>query len=101
MVKIGVFLCHCGINIASTIDIEAVKKAFKNHPDIVLTEDYKYLCSEPGQDLIKNKIEQEKLDRIVVAACSPTLHENTFRRTIHKAGLNPYLLEIANTREQC
>lgn len=101
MKRIGLFICHCGINIASVIDIEKVKEALKDHTDVVLTEDYKYICSEPGQEIILKKIAEENIDAVVVAACSPTLHENTFRRAINKAGLNPYLLEVVNIREQC
>ncbi|MFC2061539.1 4Fe-4S binding protein [Elusimicrobiota bacterium] len=99
--KTGVFICHCGINISKTVDIEKVKEALKDYPGVSFVTDYKYMCSEPGQDLIKKKIKEEKLDRIVVAACSPTLHENTFRIVTEAAGINPYLCEIANIREQC
>jgi len=99
--KIGVYVCHCGINIADHVDVEAVKWFAQNHPQVAIARDYTYVCSDPGQDLIVNDIERYQLDRIVVAACSPTMHEATFRKTISKSGLNPYFLEIANIREQC
>ena len=101
MKKIGVFICHCGKNIAGTVDIEAVKEALTGYPGVVLLEDYKYMCSHPGQDLIKEQIGKMGLDGVVVAACSPTLHENTFRLASRTGGLNPYACEIANIREQC
>jgi heterodisulfide reductase subunit A len=99
--KIGFYICHCGINIADHVDVEAVKGFAQNHPRVAIARDYTYMCSDPGQDLIVNDIEKYQLDRIVVAACSPTMHESTFRKTISKSGLNPYFLEIANIREQC
>ena len=99
--RTGVFICHCGINIAKTVDIEKVKKELEGYPGVHLVTDYKYMCSDPGQDLIKKKIKEKKLDRVVVAACSPTLHENTFRMVSETADINPYLCEIANIREQC
>jgi len=99
--KIGVYICHCGINIADHVDVEAVRCFAGNHPHVAIARDYTYLCSDPGQDLIINDIEKYQLNRIVVAACSPTMHESTFRKTISKSGLNAYFLEIANIREQC
>ncbi|KPL18724.1 MAG: hypothetical protein AMJ92_06565 [candidate division Zixibacteria bacterium SM23_81] len=99
--KIGVYICHCGINIADHVDVEAVRDFAKDHPQVVIARDYTYMCSDPGQDLIMRDIEMERLDRIVVAACSPTMHERTFRNVISKSGLNPYFLEIANIREHC
>jgi len=101
MKRIGVFVCHCGINIAGTVDIKRVVEAVKNFPGVVYVEDYKYMCSDPGQNLIREKIKSEKLDGVVIAACSPTLHEKTFRNTVSQAGINPYNCEIANIREQC
>ncbi|MCG2714893.1 MAG: CoB--CoM heterodisulfide reductase iron-sulfur subunit A family protein [Candidatus Marinimicrobia bacterium] len=101
MKRIGVFVCHCGINIAATVDIESVVKDLEDYPGVVLVHDYKYMCSDPGQNMIKEKIKSERLDGIVVAACSPTLHENTFRLACKTAGMNPYNCEIANIREQC
>ena len=99
--KIGVYICHCGINIADHVDVEAVNNCAENHAQVAIARNYTYMCSNPGQDLIVNDIEKYRLDRIVVAACSPTLHERTFRNTLSKSGLNPYLLEIVNIREQC
>lgn len=101
MKRIGVFICHCGINIASTVDIEEVKSALKNYPGVVHIEDYKYMCSDPGQDLVRTRIKEKNLDGVVIAACSPTLHENTFRNAVAVVGMNPYNCEIANIREQC
>ncbi len=99
--KIGVYVCHCGTNIADHVDVEAVKNFAENHPKVAIARNYTYMCSDPGQDFIVKDIETYQLDRIVVAACSPTLHERTFRNAISKTGLNPYFLEIANIREQC
>jgi heterodisulfide reductase subunit A len=101
MRKIGVFVCHCGRNISGTVDIEKVVNAISAYPGVTYCTDYKYMCSAPGQDLIKNTIQEEQLDGIVIAACSPSLHEVTFRSTAEASGLNPYLIEIANIREQC
>lgn len=101
MRKIGVFICHCGINIAGTVDIEKVKKEISEYSGVSFVTDYKYMCSEPGQALVRKHIKDKKLDGIVIAACSPTLHEVTFRRAAASAGLNPYQCEIANIREQC
>ncbi|MFH2070156.1 MAG: CoB--CoM heterodisulfide reductase iron-sulfur subunit A family protein [Elusimicrobiota bacterium] len=101
MKKIGVFVCHCGINIAGTVNIPEVIEKLKDYPDITLITDYKYLCSDPGQELIKKSVKEHSLDGVLVAACSPTLHENTFRKAVSSVGLNPYMCEIANIREQC
>ncbi|MDI6894338.1 MAG: CoB--CoM heterodisulfide reductase iron-sulfur subunit A family protein [Bacillota bacterium] len=101
MKRIGVFLCHCGSNIAGTVDIDRVAEAVRKMPGVVYAEQNKYTCSEPGQEQIRKGIKEQGLDRVVVAACSPRMHENTFRRTVESAGLNPYLLEIANVREHC
>jgi heterodisulfide reductase subunit A len=101
MKRIGVFVCHCGRNIGVTVDVGEVVKQITTYPGVAHCEDYKYMCSDPGQALIKAKIKEKKLDGIVVAACSPSLHETTFRRTASSVGLNPYLAEIANIREQC
>jgi len=101
MKKIGVFICHCGINIASTVDVEKVAEKFKDYPGVEVSINYIYMCSEPGQNLVKETIKEKNLDGVVVAACSPTLHESTFRSACAQAGLNPYLCEIANIREQC
>jgi heterodisulfide reductase subunit A len=101
MRRIGVFICHCGLNIAGTVDVERAAEEIRNYPGVVYAVDYKYVCSDPGQDLIKQAIAEHDLDGIIVAACSPTMHEVTFRKTAAMAGLNPYLCEIANIREQC
>jgi heterodisulfide reductase subunit A len=98
--RIGVFICHCGTNIADTVDIDEVRDFASGLPGVVSALDYKFTCSEPGQLQIKETIEKEHLNRVVVAACSPRMHEITFRKAIAEAGLNPYLLQIANIREQ-
>ncbi|HIC92987.1 MAG TPA: CoB--CoM heterodisulfide reductase iron-sulfur subunit A family protein, partial [Anaerolineae bacterium] len=101
MRKIGVFVCHCGLNIAATVDVERVAEEMRRHPGVAYAVDYKYMCSDPGQELIKEAIEKEGLEGVVVAACSPSMHEVTFRRAVAAVGLNPYLCEMANIREQC
>jgi len=101
MSRIGVFICHCGINIASTVDVERVAEEVGEHPDVVYSTDYKYMCSNPGQQLVKDAIAEHDLDGVIVAACSPLMHEKTFRRTALAAGLSPYRCEMANIREQC
>ena len=100
MRKIGVFVCHCGLNIAGTVDVKRVVEAVKEYPGVVFATDYKYMCSDPGQALIQKAIADHELDGVVVAACSPAMHEVTFRKTARAAGVNPYLTEIANIREQ-
>ena len=99
--RIGVYVCHCGLNIAGVVDCEAVAEYAAGLTDVVISQHDPYLCSEPGQHLIKKDIEENDLDGIVVASCSPRLHEPTFRHCLEEAGLNPYLLEMANLREQC
>ncbi|RLG51750.1 MAG: disulfide reductase [Thermoproteota archaeon] len=99
--RIGVYICHCGLNIAGVIDCEKVAEAFKDYPGVVVSKDYRYMCSDPGQELIKEDIRKYNLNRVVVAACSPRMHEPTFRKCIAEAGLNPYLFEMANIREMC
>ncbi len=101
MQKIGVFVCWCGSNIAGTVDVEQVAEALKSVPGVVYSISYQYMCSAAGQKLITDAIHDYKLDGIVVASCSPRMHENTFRKTAEAAGLNPYMVEIANIREQC
>jgi len=101
MKRIGVFICHCGLNIAATVDVAKVAEALHSYPNVVHAVDYKYLCSDPGQDLIKQAIAEHKLDGVVVAACSPTMHEATFRKAVTAQGLNYYQCEMANIREQC
>ncbi|NWF96675.1 MAG: CoB--CoM heterodisulfide reductase iron-sulfur subunit A family protein [Candidatus Thorarchaeota archaeon] len=97
--RIGVFLCHCGSNIAGVVDIPRVMEAIRGLPDVAHVEDYKYVCSRPGQQLIKDRIKELRLERIVIGSCSPRMHEITFRETMREAGVNPFLLEIANLRE--
>ncbi|MBS7288923.1 MAG: CoB--CoM heterodisulfide reductase iron-sulfur subunit A family protein, partial [Candidatus Freyarchaeota archaeon] len=98
--KIGVFVCHCGHNIAGVVDVKAVVDEISKLPDVYCM-DYVYVCSEAGLNLIKEKIAEEKLDRVVVAACTPKLHEKLFQKTLEEAGLNRYMLSQANIREQC
>jgi heterodisulfide reductase subunit A len=99
--KIGVYICQCGINIAHTVDTERVVKLVSNLPNVAVARDYKYMCSDPGQELIKKDIKEMKLDRVVVASCSPRMHEPTFRAVLEEMGLNPYFFEMVNLREQC
>ena len=99
--RVGVFICHCGNNIAGTVDVAKVAEAARMMPGVAFATTYMYTCSEPGQEEIKEAIKREKLDRVVVAACSPRMHELTFRRTVEKAGLNRYFFEMANIREHC
>ena len=101
MQRIGVFVCHCGTNIAGTVDVKAVAAALQHEPGVVISTEYQYMCSQAGQDLIKAAIAEHKLTGIVVCSCSPRMHEATFRKTAAAAGLNPYMVEIANIREQC
>jgi len=99
--KIGVYICHCGINIAATVDIEKVTAFARTLPHVAIARNYQYMCSDPGQDWIKNDIKNLGIDRVVVAACSPRMHEPTYRNACRSAGLNPYFFEMANIREQC
>lgn len=99
-VRIGVYVCHCGTNIAKTVDVAKVAEAVQNMPGVVVAKHYRFMCSDPGQDLIRKDIEEYKLTRIVVAACSPLMHEATFRKAVETAGLNRYFFEMANIREQ-
>jgi len=101
MKRVGVFVCHCGLNIAGTVNVKEVTSVASKTPDVVIAADHRYLCAEPGQALIKDSIKQHRLDAIVVAACSPAMHEVTFRNLIQTAGLNRHQCEIANIREQC
>jgi heterodisulfide reductase subunit A len=98
--RIGVYVCWCGNNIALMVDVEAVSEEIKKLPNVIIAKNYKYMCSDPGQDLIINDIKEHNLNRIVVAACSPRIHELTFRKALENAGLNPYMFEMANIREQ-
>jgi heterodisulfide reductase subunit A len=99
--KIGVYICHCGSNIAGTVDVEQVTNFANGLPSVTVAREYKFMCSDPGQELIKNDIKEQGINRVVVASCSPRLHEQTFRRALASAGLNPYLFEMANIREHC
>ena len=101
MQRIGVFVCHCGTNIAGTVDVAAVAQALKNEPGVVFSTDYQYMCSQAGQNMIIDAVKEHKLTGIVICSCSPRMHEATFRKTAAAAGLNPYMVEIANIREQC
>ncbi len=97
--RIGVYVCHCGHNIAGTVDVESVAQWASNLPGVVIARDYKFMCSSLGQELIEQDIKEQGLTRVVVAACSPQMHEPTFRKACERAGLNPYLFEMANIRE--
>ena len=101
MSRIGVFVCHCGENIGRTVDCAAVAKAMGELPGVIHSEDYKYMCSDPGQARIKAAVAEHKLDRVVVAACSPHMHEKTFRKAVASTGINKFLAEMANVREHC
>ena len=101
MQKIGVFVCHCGTNIAATVDVEKVAQTLGKEPGVVFATDYPYMCSQTGQQMIQDKIQELGLTGVVICSCSPRMHEQTFRKACHKAGLNDYMVEIANIREQC
>ena len=101
MQRIGVFICWCGSNIAATVDVEKVAEVIKNEPGVVYSTNYQYMCSENGQQLIKQAIKEHNLTGIVIGACSPRMHEPTFRKAAEAAGLNPYMVEVANIREHC
>ena len=101
MQRIGVFVCHCGTNIAATVDVKKVAETLGQEPGVVFSTEYQYMCSQSGQDMIKNAIHEHKLTGVVVCSCSPRMHEQTFRKTCASAGLNGYMVEIANIREQC
>lgn len=99
--RVGVYVCHCGLNIAQTVDCDGIAARAAALPDVSVAKGIGYACSEPGQREIRDDIAEHGLNRIVVASCSPRLHEPTFRQMMKDAGLNPYLLEMANLREQC
>ncbi len=101
MHRIGVFVCHCGTNIAATVDVAAVAEQLGKEPGIVFSADYPYMCSQSGQQMIQDTIREKKLTGVVICSCSPRMHEQTFRKACAAAGLNGYLVEIANIREQC
>jgi len=97
--RVGVYICDCGANIAGAVDVKAVVDDAAALPGVVLAREYKYVCSEPGQELIRQDIQEQKLERVVVASCSPRMHETTFQNAVAKAGLNPYYFAMANIRE--
>ncbi len=99
--KTGVYICHCGTNIAGKVDVAAVAEYARHLNSVVLARDYTYMCSDPGQDLIKQDIQTQGLNRVVVASCTPLMHEPTFRRACREAGLNPFFFQMANIREHC
>jgi heterodisulfide reductase subunit A len=99
--RIGVYVCHCGTNIGGVVDVEHVAQVALNLPNVVVARHYAYMCSDPGQSLIKEDIRNLELNRVVVASCSPLMHEITFRSACEEAGLNPYLFQMANIREHC
>ncbi len=101
MARVGVFICWCGANIAETVDSGEVARYAGTLPGVVVARDYKYMCSDPGQRLITDAIKEHRLTGVVVASCSPRMHETTFRRTVAGVGLNPYMFEMANIREHC
>src|SRR5512144_3321055 len=101
MSRTGSFICHCGENISRTVDVERVAAAAARIPGVAYATDYKYMCSDPGQNLLKKAVAEHRLDALVVAACSPRMHEKTFRNAAKRAGLNPFLCEMANIREHC
>ncbi len=101
MQRIGVFVCWCGSNIAATVDVQAVAEAMKREPGVVYAANYQYMCSEGGQKMIADAIHEYNLTGVVICSCSPRMHEATFRKTAERAGLNPYMVEIANIREHC
>jgi heterodisulfide reductase subunit A len=99
--RIGVFVCECGTNIAGSVDVDEVVEKAKGLKDVVYAVKNRYMCSEPGQAEIKKAITEKKLNRVVVAACSPRMHESTFRNCVKSVGLNKYLVDMANIREHC
>ena len=99
--RIGVYVCHCGLNIAGVVDVEAVRESARSLEGVVVVRDNRYTCSEVGQKSIADDIRELMLNRVVIASCSPRLHEKTFRTLLEKSGLNPHLLEMANIREHC
>lgn len=100
MKRTGVFICHCGSNIAAAVDCHRVAEEAKKFPHVYFSTDYQYVCSEPGQEVIKQAVKEHNLDRIVVASCSPRMHEGTFRKCLQDAGGNPFMMVMTNLREQ-
>ena len=101
MQRIGIFICHCGTNIAGTVDVSAVAEALRKEPGVVYSTDYQYMCAESGQNIFKSAIQEHNLTGAVFCSCSPRMHETTFRKAAALAGMNPYMVEVANIREQC
>jgi len=99
--RIGVYVCHCGTNIAGPVDVEEVTHFAATLPGVLVARHYAYMCSDPGQELIRKDIQELEISRVVVASCSPLMHEHTFRRVCQEAGLNPFFFQMANIREQC
>ena len=99
--KIGVYICHCGFNIAGMVDCEGVARWAEGLDGVTISRDYEFMCSNLGQEMIKDDIRGLDLDRVVVASCTPRMHEPTFQRAVAEAGINPYYFEMANIREQC
>jgi len=99
--RVGVYICHCGTNIAGMVDVEAVSNYAATLDNVAVARHYAYMCSDPGQSLIKEDIKNEGLDRVVVASCSPLMHEPTFRKACAEGGLNPFLFQMTNIREHC
>jgi len=100
-IRTGVYVCKCGTNIVATVDVTEVVDHVRNLNDVIIAREYSYMCSDPGQDLIKKDIKELDLNRIVVASCSPLMHEVTFKSAVKSAGLNPFYVQMANIREQC
>jgi heterodisulfide reductase subunit A len=100
-IKTGVYICHCGSNIAGTVDVAQVREFASKLPGVTIAREYKFMCSDPGQGLIRKDIKELGLNRVVVASCSPLMHEKTFQKTCERAGLNRYLFQMANIREHC
>jgi heterodisulfide reductase subunit A len=98
--RIGVYICHCGLNIASRVDVEALAAFARSLPGVAVARTFKFMCSDPGQQLIRDDLVRDELDRVVVASCSPLMHEPTFRKVLEEAGVNPYFFQMANIREQ-
>jgi len=100
-IKIGVYICHCGRNIAEKVNVYEVADFASKLDNVVVAREYKFMCSDPGQELIKKDIKELGLNRVVVASCSPLMHEPTFRNTVFEGGINPFYFQMANIREQC
>jgi heterodisulfide reductase subunit A len=100
-IRTGVYICHCGTNIASVVNVNSVVEYAHNLAGVELVRDYAYMCSNPGQDLIKQDIKEHRLNRIVVASCTPLMHESTFRKACSEGGINPFQFQMANIREHC